>query len=186
MIAYKGFNADMTCTLGNGSFQYETGKTYKEDTAKCANTGFHCCEEPIEVLNWYSGKTCRYCIVEASGDINEDGHDKISCTQMTLIKEISKKTLAILECQWMLEHPDRKYSNQVQKKWGTAEKDDVVIVRGRNPEAAGELGSTIFLCKEDKAGNITQIGVYEIDGVNYKPDVFYRADGRRSECKKTS
>lgn len=185
MIAYKGFNSNMTCTLGNGSFQYEIGKTYKEDSAKCANTGFHCCEEPIEVLNWYSGKTSRYCIVSAK-DINEDGHNKIACTEMTILKEISKKTLAILECRWMLEHPDRKYSNQVQKEWGIAEKDDVVIVRGRNPEASGELGSTIFLCKEDTTGQITQIGVYEIDGVEREPGVFYRADGRRSKCKRTS
>lgn len=55
MIAYKGFNKDLACTLGNGTFRYEIGKTYTESEAKCANTGFHCVEEPIEVLRWYSG-----------------------------------------------------------------------------------------------------------------------------------
>ena len=30
MIAYKGFNKDLTCTMGKGSFQYEVGKTYKD------------------------------------------------------------------------------------------------------------------------------------------------------------
>lgn len=58
--------------MGKGRFQYEVGKTYKEDSAKCANTGFHCCEEPIEVLSWYSGVNDRYCIVEAGGDVHED------------------------------------------------------------------------------------------------------------------
>ena len=53
MIAYKGFNKDLTCTMGKGRFQYEVGKSYKEDSAKCASTGFHCTEEPIEVLSWY-------------------------------------------------------------------------------------------------------------------------------------
>ena len=47
MIAYKGFNKDLTCTMGKGRFQYEVGKSYKEDSAKCASTGFHCTEEPI-------------------------------------------------------------------------------------------------------------------------------------------
>lgn len=31
MIAYKGFNDDMTCTKGKGSFKYEIGKTYTEN-----------------------------------------------------------------------------------------------------------------------------------------------------------
>ena len=35
MIAYKGFNKDLTCTMGKGRFQYEVGKSYKEDSAKC-------------------------------------------------------------------------------------------------------------------------------------------------------
>ena len=78
MIAYKGFNKDLACTLGKGTFQYVVGKTYREDAAKCVKTGFHCVEEPIEVLRWYSGNTARYCIVEAKGDINEDGNDKIA------------------------------------------------------------------------------------------------------------
>ena len=42
MRAYKGFNKDLVCTMGKGQYQYEVGKTYKEDVAKCANTGFHC------------------------------------------------------------------------------------------------------------------------------------------------
>ena len=53
MIAYKGFNGDLTCTLGKGRFQYEVGRTYKENEAKCARNGFHCVEEPVEVLSRY-------------------------------------------------------------------------------------------------------------------------------------
>lgn len=178
MIAYKGFNKDLTCTKGKGSYQYTIGATYKEETAKCASTGFHCVEEPIEVLRWYAGQDARYCIVEAAGDINEDGDERISCTEMTILKEIDLKTLGILECEWMLEHPERQYSNMVMRDEGEARKGDIVVVRGRHPKAAGELGSTIFLVKECK-GEIVNIGAYEIDSKDYLPGVYYRADGRR-------
>lgn len=179
MIAYKGFNKDLSCTMGKGIYRYEIGRTYREETAMCAQTGFHCVEEPIEVLRWYAGRDARYCIVEVAGDINEDGYERISCTEMTILKEINLKMLGILECKWMLEHPERQYSNMVMRDEGEARKGDIVVVRGRHPKAAGELGSTIFLVKERK-GEIVNIGAYEIDGKNYLPDVYYRADGRRA------
>lgn len=185
MIAYKGFNKDLACTLGKGTFQYEVGKTYIEDNAKCANTGFHCVEEPIEVLRWYSANDSRYCVVNAGGDINEDGQDRISCTEMTILKEVTLQQLGALECQWIQKHPERKNSNQVLRNRGTAKKAGIVIVRGQEPEAAGELGSTIYLLKEKQnEREIAEIGIYEIDGAEFFPNVFYKTDGRQSECEK--
>lgn len=187
MIAYKGFNKDLVCTLGKGRFQYEIGKTYKEDNAKCASAGFHCVEEPIEVLSWYSGTGARYCIVNAGGDINEDGCERISCTEMTILKEVTLQQLGALECKWIQEHPERKTSRHVLRNKGRAGSNGIVIVRGQNPEAAGEAGATIFLLKEKKnRQEIEKIGIYEIDGVNFLPNVFYRTDGRRSRCVKKS
>lgn len=160
MIAYKGFNKELACTRGSSTFQYEIGKTYTEDKAKCANTGFHCVEEPIEVLRWYEDG--RYCMVEASGDINEDGNNKISCTKMTILKEITLQELGILECDWLARHPERKYSNLIKKDEGVAAAGKIVIVRGENPRAKGEEGSTLYLLKE-KNGEIVEIGVYEAE-----------------------
>ena len=52
MIAYKGFNKDLTCTKGKGVFQYEPGKKYVEEKAKCARTGFHAATNPLDVLSY--------------------------------------------------------------------------------------------------------------------------------------
>ena len=183
MIAYKGFNKTLTCTMGKSPFQYEVGRTYREDKAKCASTGFHCVEEPLDVLNWYSNPDSRYCVVSANGDINEDGNNKISCTVMTIIREITLQQLGILECKWIQEHPERIHSKNVKKDEGKAFGNGIVVVRGKNPKAAGELGTTIFLLKEQKCGKkIEEIGVFEIDGVEKLPDVYYRVDGRRCRC----
>lgn len=184
MIAYKGFNKDLVCTMGKGQFQYEVGKTYKEDVAKCANTGFHCVEEPIEVLTWYSNADSRYCIVEAGGDVHEDGMERISCTEMTILKEIDLQILGVLECKWIQNHPDRKESKHIKRNNGFAA-SGIVIVRGKNPKAAGNMGTTIFLLKEKKGEKtIEEVGVYEIDGVEYMPDVYYRVDGRKCRCER--
>ena len=184
MRAYKGFNSNLTCTLGKGTFQYELGKTYRESEAKCAHTGFHCVEEPIEVLRWYPSLKARYCMVEATGDLNEDGNDKISCTEMTILKELTIEQLAALECKYMQEHPERKYSNRVYKDSGYAYKDDrIVVVRGRDPKAAGDIGTTIFLIK-GTSKRISSIGIYKIDGKDYMPGIYYNADGRVADAKK--
>lgn len=181
MIAYKGFNKNLTCTRGKGCFQYEVGQTYKEPEAKCANTGFHCVEEPIEVLSWYSNIDSRYCIVEAGGDVHEDGNEKISCTEMKILKEISLQQLGALECKWLKEHPEREYSGHVMRDKAKATGSGIVIVRGKNPKAAGDKGSTIFLLREGKdTKEIVEIGIYQIDGVEYMPDTYYKVDGRKN------
>lgn len=178
MIAYKGFNKDLTCTRGKGTYKYQIGKTYKEDKAQCVSTGFHCCEEPIQVLDWYNSCDSRYCIVSAGGDIHEDGTGRVSCTEMTILKEITLEQLGILECQWILKNYDRKESSLICKDEGTARENKIVIVRGKNPKAAGKPGATIFLVKEKKKSKeIKEMSVYKIDGKEYLPDVYYMADG---------
>ncbi len=183
MIAYKGFNKDLACTMGHGTFQYQVGQTYKEDKAQCANTGFHCTEEPLEVREWYYNDNSRYCIVIAAGDVHEDGLNKISCTEMTILREITLEQLGILECEWLINHPEREYSDQVEKDTGRAGKNGIVVVRGKNPKASGEIGSTIFLLKEGKGTKeIISAGAYRIDGVIYLPDTYYNAEGRQVKC----
>ena len=178
MRAYKGFNSNLDCTRGQGVFHYEVGKTYKEDKAQCASTGFHCVEQPIDVLTWYEGNGARFCEVEASGDINEDGDDRISCTEMTIIRELTLEQLAMLQCLWIADHPERKVSKHVLKDFGKATKNGVVIVEGRNPKAEGELGSMIFLVKTDRHHETIAAGAYAIDGAERLPDVKYNVLGR--------
>ena len=49
VIAYKGFNTDLTCR----GFQYEIGKEYEEKEVSICNSGFHACENPFDVLGFY-------------------------------------------------------------------------------------------------------------------------------------
>lgn len=60
MKAYKGFNEELKCR----DFQYEVGKEYEESKAELCGCGFHACQNPLDVFNYYPPATSRYCEVE--------------------------------------------------------------------------------------------------------------------------
>ena len=85
MSAYKGFDKNLRCR----GFQYEVGKTYEEKEARICETGFHACENPLNVLQYYP--PCyenRYCEVEQDGDFSENDDSKIASTKIEISKEI--------------------------------------------------------------------------------------------------
>lgn len=181
MLAFKGFNSRLQATMGNGIFQFEPGKTYEERECKCAKNGFHCAENPLCALSYYKGMDSRYLIVEAAGDINQDGSgSRISCTKLTLKKEISRAELAICACKYMMDYSDREMESDhaVREEGRCGEKGDFIIVRGKHPEAAGVEGSWLFLVQEEKGSNeIAGIYGIEIDGKEKQADTWYEIRG---------
>lgn len=64
ITSYKGFDKNMQCR----GFQYEVGKEYEMDgEIKCCERGFHACESPMEVWDYYDMLTSRFAKVEQSG-----------------------------------------------------------------------------------------------------------------------
>lgn len=187
MLAFKGFTSSLTATLGKGIFQFEPGKTYEENECKCARNGFHCAEDPLCALGYYDNMNSRFFIVKAEGDINQDGVDsRISCTKITLMKEISRIELAAYACRYMEQYPEREIQSSYLKseKGKCGKKDDFIIVRGKHPQAAGVKGSYLFLVKEEKASEEINI-IYPVfvDGVEIKANTYYGLRGEKL-CEK--
>ena len=86
--------------------------------------------------------------------------------------------LGALECEWIRKHPERSCSKEVKRDRGEAAENNIVIVRGKSPRAAGQKNSTIFLLREGKE-EIVEMGAYRIDGEKYLPGVFYNVKGRK-------
>ena len=83
--SFKGFDKDLKCR----GFQYEVGKEYEEKQAKACEKGFHACERPLDVLDYYPPATSRYCEVEQSGDLSRQGSDtKVASTKIKVGAEI--------------------------------------------------------------------------------------------------
>lgn len=178
MRAYKAFNANLQATMGRrDKFQFVPGGTYEEKECKCARNGFHCAENPLCILKYYPEKDARFFIVEAGGEINQDGKDsRISCTRITLIKEINRIQLAAHACLYIQRYPNRDMEgSHVQRDKGMCRwEGNFLIVRGKSPMAAGKKGTYLFLVQEYK--NSSEIkGIYPlyIDGDEYLPETWY-------------
>ena len=74
ITGYKGFDKNLQCR----GFQYEVGKEYETDEVKLCQKGFHFCENPHDVLGFYSaGEGNRFAIVEAS-DVSDEKENEDS------------------------------------------------------------------------------------------------------------
>lgn len=186
MIAFKGFNKDLQCTLGKGIYQYKPGATVKEDRSKTADSGFHCAEYVLDCLAWYplDGKN-RYFKVEAAGSVDEtDGDSKIACTEMTLLEELSAVGIAGEAIIYMARHPKREWehsSRNVAVKRDRAECESgfgIAVARGRKPLVRGKEGAVIGLVKEDSRGNVRAAALHVAGKDGIKADTWYTIEGR--------
>ena len=82
MKAYKGFNEDMTCR----GFQFEEGKTYEhEGEVKLCESGFHACEDPLDVFEYYDPANSEFHEVELDGVSDERREDtKVAAKKITI------------------------------------------------------------------------------------------------------
>ena len=88
MKGYKGFNKDMTCR----GFQYEEGKSYEHDgDVKVCSSGFHACEDALEVLSYYAPSSSVYHEVELE-DVTRDANQndsKVASRKITIGAQLS-------------------------------------------------------------------------------------------------
>ena len=89
IIGYKGFDKNLQCR----GFQYEVGKTFEhEGDVSCCNSGFHFCENPFDVFEYYPPSDSRYYSVEGSGKSDKNnGDSKVSVSKLHISAEIGLK-----------------------------------------------------------------------------------------------
>ena len=83
---FKGFDKDLKCR----DFQYEVGKEYehKGEVSVC-NSGFHFCENPLKVFEYYAPSCSRYCEVEGDENVDKANDDsKVATSHIHISAEI--------------------------------------------------------------------------------------------------
>lgn len=173
MIAYKGFATGLVCR----GYQFHMGLNVT-DKANCRENGFHCAEDPLDCLTYYSDmEEDEFYIVEAGGDMDEDDWDsKIACTHLNIIKRLTMEEFILHSLAYMVDHPKRKWNSKIQKDKGKAQ-NGYVLVRGIDPAAAGELNDILAFAKEDHiTGNIIQVALTRVDGKKVLQGRWYGVD----------
>ncbi len=152
------------------------------EEANCRNNGFHCAENPLDCLTYYPDwKNSVYYVVNAAGDLNEDGTDsKISCTELTLIRKLSITDFVLESLEYMRRHPLREWNSHISEEKAEANTSEFAIARGKNPIVRGNLGTVLGMAWEKpESSQIKAIKVIVIDGKIHKPDTWYNILGEQ-------
>ena len=122
MKAYKGFKGDMTCR----GFQYEEGKTYETDSAVLCEKGFHACENPVDVFEYYppcdeSGNPNKFHEVELEEVSEERFSDtKVVAKKIKIGKELNFNEIAKAHIEWVKSSLDKDNEIVNSGKWSIA------------------------------------------------------------------
>src|SRR5574344_1934342 len=147
VIAYKGFNKDLTCR----GFQYEIGKEYEEKAVSVCERGFHACENPFDVLGFYGDIiNNRFCKVEQSGTIKKD-YKKQASSKIKVVAEIGFAGLFKAGIEWIKEITNP--SPIIEETKGKNDKDKI----GSSGDYA-QIGSSGDYAKIGSSGDYAKIG----------------------------
>ena len=101
---FKGFDKDLKCR----GFQYEVGKTYDlKGEVECCKRGFHFCENPLEVFDYYQPCMSRFCQVEGGGSVDKSEDDsKVATSHIHISSEIGLNGLIDEGVKYILNKAD--------------------------------------------------------------------------------
>ena len=99
--SYKGFDKNLRCR----GFQYKIGGIYEMDgKIKMRNRGFHACESPFDVFDYYTMIDSRFCEVEQDGNISKwDRGTKICSSKIKIKAELKLADMINLGVEWLKE-----------------------------------------------------------------------------------
>ena len=99
--SYKGFDKNLRCR----DFQYKIGGIYEMDgEIKVCSRGFHACESPFDVFDYYTMIDSRFCEVEQDGNISkEDRRTKICSSKIKIKTELKLADMINLGIEWLKE-----------------------------------------------------------------------------------
>ena len=143
IIAYKGFDKNLKCR----DFQYEVGKEYEMDgDIKCCERGFHACESPLEVFDYYDMLNSRFAEVEHSGEIDKEENTTKVCSSKIKVKaELKLADIINLGVEWI-----KDVTSPAKLKKETDLND--------NCNNSAKIGSSGNSAKIGSSGNSAQIG----------------------------
>ncbi len=197
ITTYKGFDKNMECR----SYQFEVGKTYEhKGKVKACASGFHSCEFPLDVFNYYNPANSRFAVVKASGKISRhEGDSKVASATLTVEAEIGLPVLVARTVDWVLCKLDKTIEQTIVTgdysaatntgnrsaatntgDYSAAEAKGIKSVAaslGTKGRASATAGNAIVLCyRDENDGRLIHIRASKVGDNGIKPDVWYSLD----------
>ena len=166
ITTYKGFDKDLKCR----DFQYEVGKEYElpkgESVSVCSN-GFHACESPLEVLDYYFmdgyANLSRFCEVEQSGEFSKEVEStKVASSKIKIKKEITFADLIELGVEWLKEKTSNDRGGDSAKIASSGNNSQICssgsYAQIGSSGSFAQIGSSGYSSKIGSSGSFAQIG----------------------------
>ena len=189
----KGFDKEMKCR----GFQFEAGKefTHTGPVAACSS-GFHYCENPMDVWGYYPPNESKYAEVEGSGALSKhDGDSKVACSTLKIGAEVSlsamiqgavkfvfektKVSKDTIACTGYKAHAASTGEGAHAASTGegahaaSTGKNSIAASLGDEGVARAALGNWIVLSELDLDYNLKSVKTAKVDGKKIKADVWY-------------
>ena len=185
MKAYKGFNKDLTCR----GFQYEQGKTFETDKADLCSSGFHACERPLDVFNYYAPGQSVYHEVELE-DVSDQrkGDSKVCAKKIKVGAKLSIGELVKAQIEFIKEHCTTEHTDPERATAGYAGAatsrgksavggNGLAVARGNGVRVKGGMGAVLVIAEEkSNSYALAEWKAAVVDGVTLKPDTWYKLE----------
>ena len=189
MIAYKGFNKDMTCR----GFRYEEGQEYEHDgDIELCKSGFHACEHPLDCFRYYAPNKSVYHQVELHGDMeaHPDG-SKIVASNIKIGAELDIAGLVKASIEYTKERSVPEEGSSATGNYGASSatgysgasyagnETAIAVAWGFRGKAKGVLGSHIVLADwegdegDSDTWELKGARLFKVDGETVKADTWY-------------
>ena len=196
ITSFKGFNDKWECR----GFKFKPGETFHHDgQVKACESGFHACEYPLDVFNYYPPAGSRFAVVKQYGDLSRhDGDTKVSSKSISIMAEINIAVLVKAAIEYTtsrckpVDHVSPASATGVRGAasatgyQGAASatgargaasaigESSVAAATGWNGRAQGAEGCAIVLVHRDDYGKIIHIRASKVGDNGIKPGVWYK------------
>lgn len=187
--AYKAFDKDLKCR----GFKFEIGKSYHEKKVSVCESGFHSCENPFDVLNYYNLTECRFAEVDVFGKIEKHKDDsKIASSDITIVRELTLSEF--ISVVWDYIYNNNKdgaasgdgsqlAASGYESQLDVTGPNSVVANIGINGKVKAAKGTWITLAEYDDNYICACVKSAKVDGELIKADTWYMLkNGEFTEC----
>lgn len=198
MKVFKGFNKDLTCR----GYQYEEGKEFHTERAKCCDTGFHACEYPLDCFGYYDPAHSVFHEVELSGEMDKSGDNtKVCATDIKIGARLSIAGLVKMAIDFTMSKVNKEAGSDERHGFASAtgykgassvsDPTGVAVAWGHEARAKGCKGAHLILSDwkyvgarysdgdymdpyDKESWELTGAKMVVVDGEKIKEDTYYR------------
>jgi len=181
----KAFKKGLICR----DYQFKENEIFETDEVKVCEKGFHYCENPLDVLDYYDLCDTEFAEVEDMGVTQVDGN-KSATTKIKIGEKLDLKGFIKLAVDFLFDNV--KLTGNIElgynSKVATSGDNSKVAIEGKDSVAAnigikgqikGVIGTWITLAEYDSDNKILLVKSDKIDGKILKENTWYKLENNK-------